>query len=232
MIAGRDCTRSCSFCSIETRRPKPLEADEPERVAEAAVRLGLEHVVVTAVARDDREDGGADHFAKTIAELKRRLPDASIEVLTPDFMGRVDLIATVCEAGPDVFNHNIETTRRLTPEVRSVSEYDRSLSVLRYVANHYPEIRVKSGIMVGLGETQDEVVETLHNLKDVGVQIVTIGQYLQPTVKHRPVSEYISPVGFEKLAFLAKELGIKEVASGPFVRSSYNAKESYLRVST
>jgi len=232
MVAGRLCTRACSFCSIETRRPKELEPDEPERVAEAAFRMGLAHVVVTMVARDDREDGASEHVAKTIAAIKLRLPEASIEVLSSDFQERPESIRTVCEAAPSVFNHNIETVRRLTPEVRSRSEYDRTLTVLAWVKANYPDIHTKSGIMLGFGEREDEVLETLADLRRAGVQIVTIGQYLRSDLQNRPVAEFIHPDKFAFYNAEARKMGFHEVASGPFVRSSYNARESFLRAST
>lgn len=232
MVAGRLCTRACSFCSIETQRPKELELDEPERVAEAAFRMGLSHVVVTMVARDDREDGASEHVAKTIAAIRLRMPEASIEVLTSDFQERIKSIRTVCEAAPHVFNHNIETVKRLTPEVRSRSEYDRTLRVLAWVGVNYPQIHTKSGIMLGFGEREEEVLETLSDLRKAGVQMVTIGQYLRSDIQNRPVSEFIHPDKFAFYGQEAEKIGFLEVASGPFVRSSYNARESFLRAST
>jgi lipoic acid synthetase len=231
LIAGNVCTRNCSFCSVESGKPNPLEADEPERVAEASSRMNLSHVVITSVTRDDLEDGGARHFAETIAAIRKRMPDVSIEVLTPDFQGKEELIQIVCEAKPDVFNHNIETVKRLTPIVRFHSNYDRSLKVLKWVSDHYSDIKVKSGVMVGLGETEDEALETLQDLREAGVQMITIGQYLKPDPKCRPVEEYISTEKFRFYEDKAKEIGFLEVASGSFVRSSYNACESFRKVS-
>jgi len=232
MVAGKDCTRACSFCSIDTRKPVALESHEPARVAEAAYRMGLLHVVITMVARDDLSDGGAQHVARTIEALRSKLPETSIEVLTSDFQGREDSIRIVCEASPEVFNHNVETVRRLSPSVRSRSDHDRSLGVLNWVAIHYSDMKTKSGLMLGLGEREEEVTQTLRELKEVGVKMVTLGQYLQPERRNRPVTEFIHPDQFAFYAKMAKEMGFLEVASGPFVRSSYNARESFIKVST
>ena len=226
MIAGDRCTRACGFCAVSVAKPFPLENDEPDRVAEATARMGLRHVVVTAVARDDLKDGGSEHFARTIRAIRKRVPGIIIEVLTPDFNQRLEAIETVVAAKPEIFNHNLETVRRLTPSVRSRATYDRSLEVLRSAkaSADYP-IVTKSGIMLGLGETAAEILTTMDDLRRVNCDILTMGQYLQPTKCHLPVTEYISPQRFEELKRIAEEKGFQHVASGPMVRSSYHAEE-------
>lgn len=225
MIAGDRCTRACGFCAVDTRKPKPLEADEPERVAEATRRMKLRHVVITAVARDDLADGGAEHFQKVIQRVREVNPGILIEVLTPDFMDDDTAIGTVLAARPEIFNHNLETIRRLTPEVRSVATYDRSLSVLRKVKDREPAIFTKSGIMLGLGETEEELLKALRDLREAGVNLLTLGQYLQPTKKHLPVVEFIHPDKFAEHKQNAEAMGFTYVASGPLVRSSYHADD-------
>lgn len=225
MIAGDRCTRACGFCAVTTARPYALEVDEPRRVAEAARRMKLQHVVITAVARDDLADGGALHFADTIRALREACADIVIEVLTPDFNGKVESLRAVLDARPDVFNHNLETVRRLTPSVRSRATYDRSLEVLATARELDPHVYTKSGIMLGLGETEAEVTETLHDLRRVGCDILTMGQYLQPTLRHLPVREFVLPERFTAYAGLARRLGFVHVASGPLVRSSYHADD-------
>lgn len=225
MIAGDRCTRACGFCAVDTRKPKALEADEPERVAEATRRMKLRHVVITAVARDDLADGGAEHFQKVIQRVREVNPGILIEVLTPDFMDDDTAIGTVLAARPEIFNHNLETIRRLTPEVRSVATYDRSLSVLRKVKEREPAIFMKSGIMLGLGETEEELLEALRDLREAGVNLLTLGQYLQPTKKHLPVVEFIHPDKFAEHKQTAEAMGFTYVASGPLVRSSYHADD-------
>ncbi len=226
MIAGDHCTRACVFCAVSTAKPLPLEVDEPARVAEATQRMKLKHVVITAVARDDLKDGGADHFGQTIAAVRRLNPRTVIEVLTPDFNDRDESIDAVLAANPDIFNHNLETVRRLTPEVRSRATYDRSLSVLAKVkAKRGDTIYTKSGLMLGLGETEAELVEAMADLRRVGCQILTLGQYLQPTIKHLPVVEFIRPERFSALGDRARSMGFIHVASGAMVRSSYHADE-------
>lgn len=226
MIAGDRCTRACGFCAVSTAKPLPLEADEPLRVAEATRRMKLRHVVITAVARDDLADGGAAHFRQTIEAVRAANPSTVIEVLTPDFNDRDGAIREVLAARPEIFNHNIETVRRLTPEVRSRATYQRSLSVLRKVKQWAgSSIYTKSGLMVGLGETDNELTETMRDLRGVGCQILTIGQYLQPTLKHLPVVEFITPEKFRELSDQARALGFVHVASGAMVRSSYHADE-------
>lgn len=226
MIAGDRCTRACGFCAVSTAKPLALEADEPQRVAEATRRMRLRHVVITAVARDDLQDGGADHFRRTIEAVRGLNPGIIIEVLTPDFNDSDTCIDRVLQARPQIFNHNLETVRRLTPEVRHRATYDRSLNVLRKVRARaeYP-VHTKSGMMLGLGEREDEVVDSMRDLRAAGCDILTLGQYLQPTLKHLPVVEFVSPDRFARLGEIAKELGFIHVASGPMVRSSYHADE-------
>jgi len=226
MIAGDHCTRACSFCAVSTAKPLPLEADEPARVAEATHRMRLKHVVITAVARDDLKDGGAEHFRQTIEAVRGLNPRTVIEVLTPDFNDRDESIDAVLAANPDIFNHNLETVRRLTPEVRSRATYDRSLSVLAKVkAKRGESMYTKSGLMLGLGETEIELLEAIADLRKVGCQILTLGQYLQPTLKHLPVVEFVRPDRFAALGDRARAMGFIHVASGAMVRSSYHADE-------
>jgi lipoic acid synthetase len=226
MIAGDRCTRSCRFCAVSTAKPLPLEADEPERVAEATRRMRLKHVVITAVARDDLPDGGAGHFKRTIQAVRQSSPGIVIEVLVPDFNDKDLSIEDVLSARPHIFNHNLETVRRLTPQVRSRATYDRSLAVLGKVkARAGNSIYTKSGMMLGLGEVQEEVHQALSDLRGVGCDILTLGQYLQPTRAHLPVVEFIAPARFEEYRRVAVQMGFVHVASGPLVRSSYHADE-------
>lgn len=226
MIAGDRCTRACGFCAVSTAKPLPLEADEPARVAEAAARMRLRHVVITAVARDDLPDGGAAHFQRTIEAVRARNPGIVIEVLTPDFNDQDAAIDAVLAARPQVFNHNLETVRRLTPTVRHRATYDRSLNVLRKARAHGSRrLHTKSGLMLGLGETEPEVLTALRDLRAVGCDILTLGQYLQPTRTHLPVVEFVPPERFDRLGAAARDLGFIHVASGPKVRSSYHAEE-------
>ncbi len=226
MIAGDRCTRACGFCAVATAKPLPLEADEPKRVAEATRRMRLKHVVITAVARDDIADGGANHFQRTVEAVRELNPGIVIEVLVPDFQDSDSAIASVLAAEPHIFNHNLETVRRLTPQVRHRATYERSLSVLKKVkVARGAAIYTKSGIMLGLGETVNEVVVAMEDLRAAGCDILTLGQYLQPTLKHLPVVEFITPEQFDALGRVARELGFVHVASGPMVRSSYHADE-------
>lgn len=230
MIGGDRCTRACSFCAVTTAKPFALEADEPARVAEATQRMRLKHVVITGVARDDLPDGGARHFRLTIEAVRALNRDTIIEVLTPDFNDKDAAIADVVEAAPHIFNHNLETVRRLTPAVRSRATYDRSLSVLRKVKSLAgPRIYTKSGLMLGLGETEQELFEALRDLRNVNCDNLTLGQYLQPTLRHLPVHEYVTPQQFEEYGKRARELGFVHVASAPMVRSSYHADEFTIR---
>jgi len=226
MIGGDRCTRACGFCAVSTAKPLPLEADEPLRVAEATRRMRLKHIVITAVARDDIADGGADHFRQTIESVRKLNPKTVIEVLVPDFQDSDAAIEKVLAAHPQIFNHNLETVRRLTPSVRHRATYDRSLSVLKKVkARRGGTIHTKSGLMLGLGETENELVVAMEDLRAAGCDILTLGQYLQPTLKHLPVVEYVSPEHFEALGRVARMMGFVHVASGPMVRSSYHADE-------
>lgn len=226
MIAGDRCTRACGFCAVSTSKPLPLDQDEPDRVAEATRRMKLKHVVITAVARDDLADGGADHFRRTIEAVRSLNPGIVIEVLTPDFNDRDPSIELVLSARPQVFNHNLETVRRLTPSVRSRATYDRSLSVLRKAGERGGSgLHTKSGLMLGLGEEEGEVLQALRDLRAVGCGLLTLGQYLQPTRDHLPVVEFVRPERFAEFGRIASELGFVHVASGPMVRSSYHADE-------
>jgi lipoyl synthase len=224
MILGNVCTRPCGFCSVAKGSPDELEEDEPERVALAAARLGLRHVVITSVTRDDLPDGGADHFHRCILAVRRRT-GAAVEVLTPDFLGQAEAIDRVLEAGPDVYNHNMETVPRLYRKVRGRADYQRSLDLLARVKQRRPEIVTKSGLMLGLGESTEELLDVLVDLRAVNCDTLTLGQYLAPTLKHVPVQRYVPPEEFDFLAERARKLGFRQVASGPFVRSSYHADE-------
>jgi lipoic acid synthetase len=226
MIAGDRCTRACGFCAVSTAKPFALEADEPARVAEATRRMRLKHVVITAVARDDLTDGGAEHFRQTIEAVRASNSGIVIEVLVPDFLARDASIDMVLGANPEIYNHNLETVRRLTPSVRSRATYDRSLAVLRKVKDKRGDsIYTKSGVMLGLGETEDELLTAMEDLRAARCDILTLGQYLQPTLKHLPVAEFVSPERFETYGTRAREMGFIHVASGPMVRSSYHADE-------
>jgi lipoic acid synthetase len=225
MIAGDRCTRACGFCAVDTAKPFPLEQDEPQRVAEGVKRLGLKHVVITAVARDDMPDGGADHFGKTIEAIRALDPKIVIEVLVPDFNGKDDSLKRVLDAGPDVFNHNLETVERLTPLVRSRAKYQLSLDFLKRAGELRPDIKTKSGIMLGLGEQENELFQAMDDLRESGVTILTLGQYLRPTPNHLPVLEYIRPETFDLYGTIARNKGFEFVASGPLVRSSYHAAD-------
>ncbi|MBI4468925.1 MAG: lipoyl synthase [Acidobacteria bacterium] len=225
MILGNACTRRCGFCAVETGRPESMTtlAHEPEFVADCVAGMGLKHVVITSVARDDLRDGGASHFVRTITALRRRCPGTKVEVLTPDFKGDRASIHAVLDAGPDIFNHNMETVERLSPKIRPQASYRRSLDVLREVSESSHGVICKSGFMLGLGETEPEVKSLLGDLRRAGAQMVTIGQYLQPTLKHSPVVEYIHPDRFASLRKFGESLGFLAVFSGPLVRSSYMA---------
>ena len=226
MIAGDRCTRACGFCAVATAKPFALEADEPARVAQATRRMALKHVVITAVARDDLPDGGAEHFRQTIEAVRAANPGIVIEVLVPDFLDRDASIEAVLSANPEIYNHNLETVRRLTPTVRSRATYDRSLRVLRRVKERRGDsIYTKSGLMLGLGETEDELLAAMRDLRGVGCDILTLGQYLQPTLKHLPVVQFVPPARFEAYGERARKMGFLHVASGPMVRSSYHAED-------
>jgi lipoyl synthase len=225
MIMGSVCTRPCGFCSVDKGKTETLELDEPQRVAEAAHRLGLKHVVITSVTRDDLPDGGAEHFYQCVLAVRAKT-GAVVEVLTPDFIGKPGAVERVVEATPEVFNHNTETVPRLYREVRGrKSVYSWTLELLRRVKQINPAIKTKSGLMLGLGETHEELFDTLSDLRDAGCDFLTLGQYLQPTPQHLPVTRYVPPEEFDELGRRAKELGFSQVASGPFVRSSYHAAD-------
>ena len=226
LILGKRCTRDCGFCAVASGAPEAVEEDEPERVALAAQRLGLRFVVVTSVTRDDLPDGGAGQFARTITALRGALPECQVEVLTPDFQGSRATLETVLAAGPAIFNHNLETVRRLQATVRPQASWEVSLGVLRAAGEIAPEIPRKSGLMVGLGETDEEIRAALGELAGAGVSLVTIGQYLRPTARHLPVARYVPPEQFETYATWAREAGLTHAACGPFVRSSYHAAEA------
>lgn len=225
MIAGERCTRACGFCAVTTAKPFALDVDEPARVAEAVRRMRLKHVVITAVARDDLADGGANHFAESIRAIREIDPEIVIEVLTPDFNGREHALQLVLEAQPDIFNHNLETVERLTPVVRSRAKYRLSLQVLRQAKKLDPDAVTKSGIMLGLGETEAELFQAMDDLRESDVQVLTLGQYLRPTPNHLPVIAYIRPEAFELYKMIAEQKGFEYVASGPLVRSSYHAAD-------
>lgn len=228
LILGNRCTRNCRFCAVLPGAPGPPDADEPRRVAEAARRLELRHMVVTSVTRDDLEDGGASHFARTIAAVKGAMPETTVEVLTPDFNAEERAIAVVLESGPEVFGHNIEMPERLFAGVRDARfSYARSLEVLRIARRLRPEGWVKSAFMLGLGETEKEVRATLRDLLEAGADAVAIGQYLSPTRTHAPVAEYVTPERFAEYETLAYEMGFRFAVAGPFVRSSYRAGEIF-----
>ena len=224
MILGDVCTRSCGFCAVPRGRPLPLEPEEPAHVARMAAQMNLRYVVITSVNRDELPDGGSAHFARTVAEVKRALPAARVEVLTPDFCGDPEAVARVLDAGPHVFNHNMETVGRLYRRVRPQAHYEQSLCVLEFARRHAPQALTKSGFMVGLGETSGEVEQLLRDLRAAAVDVVTIGQYLQPTRRHLPVEQFIAPEMFERYREYGLQLGFRAVFSGPLVRSSYMAE--------
>jgi len=225
MILGENCTRNCRFCKVTKGTPQELDRNEPENVARAAKKLGLKHVVVTSVTRDDLPDNGAGHFAETIRKIREYLPESTVEVLIPDFQGDYDSLMTVIKEKPDIINHNVETVKSLYSKVRPMAQYERSLELLRRVKEADPDIHTKSGVMVGLGETREEMLKLMDDLIEVECGILTIGQYLQPSKSHIEVSEYVHPDVFEYYRKTGLEKGFKYVASGPFVRSSYNASE-------
>ncbi len=223
MILGDICTRRCKFCAVKNGRPLPPDLNEPEKLAESVRLMGVKHCVITSVDRDDLDDQGAEIWARTIQEVKRVNPETRIEVLIPDFRGKEELIQQVIDAGPDVISHNVETVERLTPFVRFASKYRRSIDVIRYISQNF---RIaKSGIMLGLGESHDEILQTMDDLLEAGCKVITIGQYLAPTTKHMPVVEYISPERFYEYRKIGLAKGFKFVESSPLVRSSYRAEE-------
>jgi len=228
MILGRICTRTCAFCDVETGRPDPVDASEPRHLAEAVAAMGLKHAVITSVDRDDLADGGAAHYAATIRTVKEQSPDVTIEVLTPDFQRKPEgCLNTVIDAGPDIFNHNLETVPRLYRAVRPGARYFTSLRLLQRAKELDAGVVTKSGIMVGLGEERDEVLQVLDDLREAGVDILTIGQYLRPSPRHHPVMKYWQPEEFDELKYLAEQKGFGMVASGPLVRSSFHAEDVF-----
>jgi len=226
MIGGNVCTRNCKFCNVTSGRPQPLDPKEIDDIVRSVRELKLKHAVITSVDRDDLPDLGAAHWANLIKTLRRECPGTTMEVLIPDMQGRTELIDMIIDAGPDIISHNMETVRRLTPQVRSVASYDCSLSVLRHIASR--GVRAKSGIMLGLGETEQEILQVMDDLLEVGVEVMTIGQYLQPTKNNWPVQEYVEPEKFEEYGRIAREKGFRHVESAPMVRSSYHAEKHML----
>lgn len=224
LIMGNDCTRNCKYCNISCARPEPLDLEEPKHVAEAVQALCLKYAVITSVTRDDLPDGGAEHFANCIYEIRKLCPDTKIEILTPDFKGNKDCLDTIIKAHPDVFNHNIEAVQDIFKSVRPQGDYECSLEVLKYVKDN-SDILTKSGLIIGLGETFEQIEQTLIDLKNVGCDIVTIGQYIQPSKHHLEVAKYYTPEEYDKLRELANKVGIKNHQIGPLVRSSYRAAE-------
>jgi lipoic acid synthetase len=230
MILGDTCTRACAFCNVKTGLPNVLDPQEPVHVAEATAKLGLKHVVVTSVDRDDLDDGGAEHFAQTIQSIREKSPGTTVEVLTPDFLRKNDALQVVVRARPDVFNHNLETVPSLYLSVRPGARYFHSVRLLERVKELDPSIFTKSGIMVGLGETRNEILQVMDDLRSAGVDFITIGQYLQPTLKHHPVIRYVEPSEFEGLKSVAYAKGFLMVSSSPFTRSSHHAGEDFERL--
>jgi|TARA_Y100001001_G_C7933805_1_gene283031 lipoic acid synthetase len=227
MILGDTCTRACTYCAVNTGTPSGLDLEEPIRLARTVVNLSLKYVVITSVNRDDLPDGGAFVFAQCIKQIRKNLPSCKIEVLTPDFEGNLDSLQVVMDAGPDTFNHNIETVRRVFPRVRAKGDFDLSLKILSQAKEFNRTAVTKSGMMVGLGETMDEIVQTMEDLRKVDCELLTIGQYLRPSQKHAPISKWYTPKEFEELRKQGENLGFKNVASGPLVRSSYHAEEQH-----
>lgn len=222
LIMGGVCTRNCKYCNISCQKPEPLDVDEPKHIAKAVKDLGLKYAVITSVTRDDLPDDGAEHFAKCIEEIRKISPDTKIEILTPDFKGNIESLNTIIKAHPDVFNHNIEAVRGIFKTVRPQGNYDVSLSVLKYIKEN-SDIKTKSGLIIGLGENFEQIKETFEDLYNVGCDILTVGQYIQPSKEHYPVGKYYKPEEYEELKKLATSVGIKHSQIGPLVRSSYNA---------
>lgn len=222
LIMGGVCTRNCKYCNISCQKPEPLDVDEPKHIAKAVKDLGLKYAVITSVTRDDLTDGGAEHFAKCIEEIRKISPDTKIEILTPDFKGNIESLNTIIKAHPDVFNHNIEAVRGIFKTVRPQGNYDVSLSVLKYIKEN-SDIKTKSGLIIGLGENFEQIKETFEDLYNVGCDILTVGQYIQPSKEHYAVGKYYKPEEYEELKKLATSVGIKHSQIGPLVRSSYNA---------
>jgi lipoyl synthase len=227
MILGNICTRACAFCAVTSGRPTEYDLMEPSRVAAAIADLKLKHAVITSVDRDDLKDGGAMIFAETVRQIRKLDPDVKIELLTPDFQGSLDSVRTIVEAGPDIFSHNIETVRRLYPSIRFKSDYTTSFGLLKAAKGMAPKAYTKTGIMVGLGETKEEIVELLGHAVEAGIDIFTIGQYLRPSMKHAEIKKYYHPDEFKEFSEIGRSLGIRWVFSGPLVRSSYHAEDVF-----
>jgi lipoic acid synthetase len=223
MILGNICTRSCGFCAVQTGRPEPADEFEPGRVANSVKLMGVKHAVITSVDRDDLKDGGAEIWAQTVRAIRHQSPGTTLETLIPDFAGKWENLQLIIDVAPEIVSHNLETVRRLTKQVRIQAKYDRSLEVLFRLKKG--GMRTKSGVMLGLGETDEEIIETMTDLRSVGVDILTLGQYLQPTPKHLPIQEFITPERFDKYGQLGREMGFRYVESGPLVRSSYHAEK-------
>ena len=227
MILGDTCTRACTYCAVKTGKPTGLDLEEPLRLAQTVEKLQLKYAVITSVNRDDLADGGAFIFSQCITQIKKRTPRCKVEVLTPDFQGNIKALKSVIDSGPDTFNHNIETVRRVFPRIRAKGDYDLSLDVLANAKLINPECVTKSGMMVGLGETFEEIIDTMKDLRRVNCDLMTIGQYLRPSLKHSPISKWYTPQEFEELKDEGENLGFKHIASGPLVRSSYHADEQH-----
>jgi lipoic acid synthetase len=223
MILGNICTRSCGFCAVQTGKPDAVDTFEPGRVANSVKIMGVKHAVITSVDRDDLKDGGSEIWAQTVRAIRQQSPQTTLETLIPDFAGKWENLQTIIDVAPEIVSHNLETVRRLTKQVRIQAKYDRSLEVLFRLKKG--GMRTKSGVMLGLGETEEEVIETMSDLRSVGVDVLTLGQYLQPTSKHLPISEFITPEQFDKLGKIGQEMGFRYVESGPLVRSSYHAEK-------
>lgn len=225
MILGRNCTRNCTFCNVTREMPDKVNPKEPENVAKAVAKLNLKHTVITSVTRDDLEDQGANHFAKVVEEIRKNTPDVSIELLIPDMQGKEELLDIIIDSKPNILNHNVETVPELYDEVRPMAIFDRSIEVLGYVKKRNPNMKTKSGLMLGLGETKEQVIKVFKRLREVDCDMVTLGQYLQPTTSHIPVVEYVTPEQFDEYGEIALSMGFKKVASSPLVRSSYYAED-------
>ncbi len=230
LIMGETCTRNCAFCNIEQCTTKKLDENEPKNVALAIKDLGLKYAVITSVTRDDLDDYGANHFCKTIFQIRKNTPDVKIEILTPDFCGSYESLNMIIKYKPDVFNHNIETVKRLYPKARQMADYDTSIAVLKYIKDESDDIITKTGLMVGLGETQDELYNAFCDVQKAGVDILTLGQYIAPSKKHLPVAKYYTPDEFLQLENLARQAGIKYPLFAPLARSSYKAAQTYLQI--
>jgi lipoic acid synthetase len=230
MIMGDTCTRACAFCNVKTGLPSPLDAGEPEKVATAVAEMGLSHVVITSVDRDDLADGGAAHFAAVVRAIRHRNPQTTIEILTPDFLRKEGAAETVIDSGPDVFNHNLETAPRLYLSIRPGARYYHSLRLLERVKTRNPQIFTKSGLMVGLGESREEILQVMDDMRSAGVDFITLGQYLQPTRKHAPIDRFVTPAEFEALAASARAKGFLMVSSSPLTRSSHHAGDDFAKL--